>query len=187
MSTSDLHGGRRIALAASCVALNLVAGKVAALLSLPVYFDAVGTILAAALLPLAYAVAAGVVTSLLAWVVVFPTFIFFIGTQAAIALTAALAMRLGAFRRLWSSALAGLVIAAVAALVSTPVAVLVFGGVTLPSITAVNALLIASGQQLWTAVATGGFFIEAIDKTAAAIIAWLVLQRLPARLLAHAR
>jgi energy-coupling factor transport system substrate-specific component len=186
MGTGDFHSGRRIALAASCIALNLMAGKVAALLGLPVYFDAVGTILAAALLPATYAVAAGAATSLLAWVVIYPTFIFFIGTQAAIALVAAAAMRLGAFRRLWSSVLAGLVIAAVAALVSTPVSVLVFGGVTLPSITAVNAVLLAAGQQLWTAVATGGFFIEAIDKTAAAVIAWLVLQRLPQRLVLDA-
>lgn len=177
---------RLIVLAASCTALNLGAGKIAAMLSLPVYLDTIGTILGAALLPPVYAIAVGGASSLLGWVVIHPVYVFYIGTQLAIALVAIMAMRLGAFKSFWTALATGIVIALTAAIVSAPVTVLVFGGVTMPGTTAVNAVLIAAGQNLWRAVLTGSLFIESIDKTATALIAWVLLRRLPSRFLSRA-
>ena len=174
---------RRIILAASLVALNVVLGKVAATFSLPVYLDTVGTILAGALLPWPFAVAVGVSTSAVAGVVIHPAYWYYFFTQAVVASVAVLLLRQGAFGRVWTAALAGLVIAVCAAIVSAPVTVVAFGGVTLSGTTAINAVLLASGQSIWKAVLGGSLIIESLDKVSAAVLAWLVLRRLPADLL----
>ena len=61
--------------------------------------------------------------------------------------------------------------------------VVAFGGVTLSGTTAINAVLLASGQSIWKAVLGGSLIIESLDKVSAAVLAWLVLRRLPADLL----
>lgn len=173
---------RKAFVAASCLALNLSLAKAAALVSLPVYLDCVGTILAAALLPGWLAIAVAAATSLLGAVVINPYFAAYVGTQIVIASLALLSFRLNLFRSWWTAILAGFLIAACAAIVSAPVTVLLFGGVTLSGTTAINAVLIASGQGIWKSVITGGLFIESLDKPTAALLAWLTLRRLPSSL-----
>jgi energy-coupling factor transport system substrate-specific component len=173
---------RWLAIAAACVALDLVAGKVANLLSLPIYLDTIGTVVAAFLLPSWLAVVVGASAAMLGAVVINPVYAFYVGTQIAIALTSVLMIRFVSFRTIWHAGLMGLAIAIVAAVVSAPVTVLVFGGVTVPGATAINAVLIAAGVNLWKAVLTGSLVTETIDKIAAAIIAWILISRLPSRL-----
>lgn len=165
--------------AAGCLALNLSLAKVAALLSLPVYLDTIGTILAASLVawPLAIAVAVG--TSLLGALVINPYFGAYAGTQLAIALVALAAHKYHFFNKWWQAILAGFVIAGVAVIVSAPVTVVLFGGVTLSGTTAINAILLASGRNIWQAVIGGSLFVEILDKPFAAFLAWLALRRLP--------
>lgn len=171
--------------AASLVALNLVMSKVAAALSLPVYLDTIGTIIAAAVLPWWAAVVVGVSTSIGAGVIVHPAFFYYVGTQATIALLAVAFVRMGALRATWTAVLAGFAIAVCAAIVSAPVTVLVFGGVTLGSTTAINAVLMAAGQNIWKSVIGGSLLIESVDKVAACIVASIVLRRLPRSLIAR--
>lgn len=171
---------KAVFIAAACLTLNVVLGKIAAMLSLPVYLDSVGTILAAALLPALYAGAVGVSSSLVAGLVINPYYPPYAGTQLAVALVAVFLCRSGAFRRWWTAILSGLLIGLVSVIVSAPVTVLLFGGVTLSGTTAINAVLIASGHSIWKSVIGGSFFIESVDKPAAALLAYLVLRRLPA-------
>lgn len=171
---------------ASLIALNLVMSKVAATLSLPVYCDSLGTIVAAAILPWWAAVLVGVSTSLGAGLIVHPAFFYYAGTQATIAILAVVFVRMGAMRQLWTAVLAGLAIAVCGAIVSAPVTVLVFGGVTLGGTTAINALLMAAGQSIWKSVLGGSLLIESLDKVAACMVASIVLRRLPRSLIARA-
>lgn len=170
---------RRVLIAAACIALNLSLAKVAALLSLPVYLDSIGTIIAAVLLPWGLALSVGALTSLLGGIVVNPYFAAYVGTQLVIALVAVVCARLGWFQRWLTSLLAGLFIAVAAILASAPVTAVVFGGVTLSGTTAINALLLASGQGIWKSVMAGAAIIESFDKPAASLLAWLILKRLP--------
>jgi len=169
---------RKVFIAAAAIALNLVLGKVAAMASLPVYLDSVGTILAAALIGWA-AVGVGIGTSLLAGFIINPFYPPYAGTQATIAVLAVCLCRLGAFKRWWTAILAGYAIALVAVVVSAPVTVLLFGGVTQSGTTGINALLIAAGANIWKSVLGGSFLIESFDKPAAAATAFLVIRRLP--------
>lgn len=170
---------------ASLIALNLAMSKVAATLSLPVYLDSVGTILAAAMLPWWAVLFVGAATSILAGFVVHPAFFYYVGTQLTIAFIAIGAVRLGAFRQLWTATLSGVVVAVAAALVSAPVTVLVFGGVTLGGTTAINAVLLAAGQNVWQSVLGGSLIVEGLDKVAACLLSAIVLRRLPSAMLAR--
>lgn len=173
---------RSIFLASGCIALNISLAKVAALLSLPVYLDSIGTILGAALLGPWYALSIGVLTSLLGGLVVNPYFAAYVGTQMAIALAAILCVRLGLFRSWWKSLLAGFIVAAVAVIVSAPVTAILFGGVTLSGTTAINAILLASGKNIWQSVIGGSILIESLDKPSAALLASMILSRMPERI-----
>ena len=176
---------RQALIAASCLSINLALAKVAAVLSLPVYLDSIGTIIAAALLPPLAAIIVAVFSSFLGGLIVNPYFAAYVGTQFVIALSALSAMRLGLFRRWWTAIIAGLFIGIIATVVSAPVTVLLFGGVTLSGTTAINAVLLASGRTIWQSVVGGSILVESIDKPTAALMAWLVLGRLPERLHVH--
>lgn len=173
---------RSLLLTSACVALNVGLGKIANMLGLPVSFDTVGTLLAAALLAPRYAMITGVCTNLIATLVTSPYFIAYTGTQVAIAGAAILLRKAGAFRRAWTALLAGLAVGIVSAAVSSPVTAVLFGGVAVPNVTAVNVLLLASGRSLWQSVVTGSLIVESIDKAIAGVLVWLILRRLPARI-----
>lgn len=172
---------RVASLAGVLLALNIGLAKVAALLTLPLFLDSVGTILAGALLPPWYVVGVAVSTSLLGGLVIHPAYPFYACTQVAIALLALVAFRKGLLRKVWTSLLTGALIGLVAAVVSAPVTAVVFGGVTLGGATAINAVLLAAGQNLWKAVIAGSLFVEMLDKPIAALVAHLALKRLPSR------
>ena len=180
MNTSVDHS-RMLAIAAACIALNLAVGKVANLLSLPVYLDTAGTITGAILLNPVLAILVGAATSLLGSVVINPVYAFYAGTQIVVAITAILAIKYGLFKTFWGAAITAVAIAVVAAIASAPVTVLVFGGVTVPGATAINAVLIAAGHNLWQAVITGSLIVEIADKLATTLTAWIIYQRLPFR------
>ncbi|OGA17022.1 MAG: hypothetical protein A3I63_08460 [Betaproteobacteria bacterium RIFCSPLOWO2_02_FULL_66_14] len=174
---------RYLILAASLAALNLALGKVAATLSLPVYLDTIGTIIAAVMMPWRYAVCVGVGTSLLAGIIINPVYPFYAGNQFLIATLAYVFVRFRMFTAWWKAALCGACLALAAAIAAAPVTVLLFGGVTLSGTTAINAVLMAAGNNIWKAVLTGSLVIESIDKIAACLIAWIVLDRLPKEML----
>jgi energy-coupling factor transport system substrate-specific component len=171
---------RTVFIAALLLTLNLVLGKLAATVSLPVYLDSVGTIIAAALVPLPYAIGVGVCTSLAGGLVINPYFPPYAPVQFVIALVAVLLCRAGFLRRWWSALLAGFLIGLAAMITAAPITTVIFGGVTLTGTTAINAVLIASGHSILKSVLGGSFLIESVDKPAAALLAHLVLKRLPA-------
>lgn len=178
---------RLISIAALLLTLNLVLGKVAAALSLPVYLDSVGTILAAALLPPLFAVAVGVSSSLVGGLVINPYFPPYAPVQLVIAITAVLFCRAGCLRRWWTAVLAGFGIGLAAMITAAPITTVLFGGVTLTGTTAINAVFIASGHSILKSVLGGSFLVESVDKPAASLLAFFVLKRLPSFLKAELR
>ncbi len=169
----------RIVLVATFVSLNVGLAKVANLLSLPIYLDTPGTILAAAILPPVWAIVTAVLSSLLGAVVINAVWLYYVGTQIVIALIVIAALRSGLLSSWWKALLTGILVGLAAAVSSAPVTVLVFGGVTVPGPTAINALLIAAGRTLWESVLAGSLLIELVDKPLATLLAWLILERLP--------
>ncbi len=168
------------------VAINLVIGQIVAALLLPVFLDAVGTILVAALVGWRAAVVAGLVSQVLAAVLSgnFAWLPFGV-VQVVIAVYAAGAARAGAFRSLWTALPAGLLLGLIAGATAAPIAYYVFGGATAGGVTAVTTALRALGAPLPVAVAVASMGTDLVDKTIAFGLVCVVLRTLPGHLAAR--
>ena len=162
------------------MAVNLVIGQIVAALLLPVFLDAVGTILVAALVGPRAAIAAGLIAQVLNAVLSgnFSWLPFGI-IQIVIALYAAGAARLGVFKRYATAVPAGLFLGVLAGGVGAPIAYFVFGGVTAGGVTAVTTVLRSLGVPLGVAVASASLSTDILDKTISCALVVAILRGLP--------
>lgn len=179
---------RQVALMGMLVALNVTIGGLVHVIKLPIFLDAIGTVLAALLLGAVPGVIVGVVSFIVAAVVINPVYIWFCGTQAVIALfTYTVALKLSAFSSPFRVVSTGVALGIVAGIVSAPVIVSVFGGVSGSGRDLITAGLVASGQQILKAVAMSGIASEPIDKTLQVLSAFFILKSMPKSLLSQFR
>lgn len=168
------------------VAVNLVIGQLAAALMLPVFLDAVGTILVASLVGWRAAVITGLVSQVLA-AVLSGNFAWlpFALVQVVVAIYAAIVARAGALRSMWSALPAGLVLGLLAGATAAPIAYYVFGGGTAGGVTAVTTALRAFGMPLKAAVYVSSMGTDLLDKTISFGLVCLILRTLPQHLAAR--
>lgn len=179
---------RQLALMAMLVALNVTIGGLVHVIKLPIFLDAIGTIIAVLLLGLVPGVVVGVVSFLVASVLINPVYIWFVGTQAVIAaFTYLLAWRFAAFKSVRRVIPAGIGLGVVAGVVSAPVIVLVFGGVAGSGRDLITAGLISTGQQIFEAVILSGAASEPVDKLLQTLAAFYVVRALPKQVLGQFR
>ena len=179
---------RQLALMSLFIALNIAVGGLVQVIKLPVFLDAIGTILAAVILGLLPGIVVGIVSFLLTAVLLNPVYVWFIGTQAVIAITVYVAAsRFGAFRNWKRAVVLGLVLGVVAGIASAPVIVAVFGGISGSGRDLITAALMKTGSQITKAVLLSGAASEPIDKTLQVLAAFFVLQSMPKRLLGQFR
>lgn len=168
------------------VIVNLVIGQVVAALLLPLFLDAVGTILVAALVGPLAAIAVGLTSQVLMAVLSGNfTWLPFGVIQVLIAVYAWLASRAGAFRRVWTAAPAGLLLGLLAGGTAAPIAYFLFGGATAGGVSAVTTVLRALGLPLPVAVGISSVSTDLLDKTVAFVMVALVLRALPEQLRAR--
>lgn len=175
---------REIPLIALGILLNLVPAAVVSAVKLPVYVDAVGTILITLALGMRAGVVTGVLSFLIGGVTQNPVMPFFAGTQAAIAIYVHLMARHGWFRSVGRIIPCGIGLGIVAAIVSAPVIVRVFGGVTNSGASLIVSYLLASGKSVINSVVLSGLGAEPLDKTAQCLMAFWLLRGIPKSALA---
>ena len=90
------------------IAVNFIGGQVATLLNLPIYLDAIGTMVVAALCGPIYSVATALITGLLMSITA-PTNLIYIGNYLAVGLFSGLFSYWGFFKNVWKSCIAGAV------------------------------------------------------------------------------
>jgi energy-coupling factor transport system substrate-specific component len=193
----------RLVLIALCAALNFAASAIVYLVKIPIYLDSIGVILCALLLAhdrwaafvcsLISALASTVVTSLL----VNPFLPWFIGTEVAISIMAALLVTRGeaAFRArplqpvdfVGRVLIYGIATGIVAAIVSAPVVAYVFGGVTGSGSAFVVGMFLSAGQTLWNATLKSGLIVDPIDKVVQVLFAALLFRATPSDFIALVR
>lgn len=179
---------RQLALMGMLVALNVAVGGIVHVIKLPIFLDSIGTILAAVILGLGGGVVVGVLSFLVAAVLINPVYIWFIGTQAAIAIAVyLLASRLATFKSVPRVVVMGIVLGVVAGIVSAPIIILVFGGVAGSGRDMITAGLISTGQQIYKAVILSGAASEPVDKVLQVLAAFFVLRALPKSVLGQFR
>jgi len=168
------------------VAVNLVMGQIVAALLLPVFLDAVGTILVASLVGPVPAIVVGLTTNVVAAAISGNfTWLPFGVIQVVIAVYAAGAARVGAFRS-WTTALpAGTLLGLIAGGTAAPISLILFGGVTAGGVTLVTAVLRVLGVPLEYAVYVTSIGTDMVDKTLAFGLVFLILRTLPRHLAAR--
>lgn len=165
------------------VALNLTIGTIVHTLKLPIYVDAVGTIIVTVLAGWRIGVATGVLSFLLGGILTNPVLPWFSGTQAAIALYTYIVGTYGGFRTLLRTILSGIGLGVVAGIVSAPVIVYLFGGITGSGASMIVAFLLASGETVFKSVFLSGLAAEPLDKAIQCLLAFWLLRGMPKSIL----
>jgi len=173
----------KLALIPIGIAINIVIGTIAHWLKLPIYLDAIGTILITFIIGWKYGAITGVLSFLLAGILTNPILPFFSLTQIAIAIYIYYFIKKGAFKNIWTTLIIGIGLGIVAGLVSAPVIAYLFGGITGSGRSLITAYLIKSGENLLNSVALSGFASEPLDKTIQIFIAIGIIKSVPKPLL----
>lgn len=162
------------------IALNISFGQLAGSLGLPVYLDALGTVLIAVLAGPAAGAATGVLSNAI-WGLFNPIALPFAAGSAAIGLLAGLAARWGMFRRLYLAPIAGLLTGVVGGLLAAPVAAFMFGAAGTMGTNAIVAAFRAMGDTLLVAATKQGLTSDTIDKLIIFTVVALIVYALPRR------
>lgn len=185
MKTTAIAKNRELTLALIPlgIGINIGVGALMFALKLPIYLDAIGTILITILLGWRAGIITGVLSFVLTSILINPLAIYFIGTQAAIAIYIHWVAQRGGFSNLFKTILSGIGLGIVSAIISAPVIVYLFGGITGNGPSLIVAYLVASGKTILKSVILSGLSIEPIDKTLQCLLALFILKSLPQRTL----
>lgn len=167
------------------IAINVGIGTIVKALSLPLYFDSVGTILATILIGWRYGAVVGILSFVITSIFFNPFAIYFIGTQIAIAIYVHLVGKAGWIRNIFKTTLSGIGLGIVAAIVSAPVIIFLFQGATGNGAALVTSFFVNMGNQIVNSVFMTGFSIEPIDKGLQFILSFFILKSIPLSLLKH--
>ncbi len=105
------------------IGINIAIGTIVLLLKLPIYLDAIGTLIVTMLAGLRAGLLTAVLTQILAGYLVNPVLPYFIPTGAAIAVYIHLVHIKGAFRTVWGTIPAGIGLGLVSGIISAPIIV----------------------------------------------------------------
>jgi len=189
MNTTDSANTRPLATSAAVMALvplgiliNLGIGTIVHLLKLPLFIDAVGTIVVTILIGIRWGVVTGVLSFLIGGIITNPVLPYFSGTQAVIAVVAGLWASHGWFRSVPRTIVVGICVGVAAGIVSAPVIIKLFGGITGSGSGFITAFLLASGKKIVESVILTGISCEPVDKTIQCLLAFWLVRTLPQRL-----
>lgn len=167
------------------IALNMVIGTLAYWLKIPLYLDAIGTILITMLLGWKSGVVVGVLSFLFGGILVNPVLPYFIVTQSVIAIFVYFVLKHGLYRGLSKKIIFGILLGVVTSVVSAPVIVYLFGGITGSGNSLITAYLISAGKSILKAVALSGLASEPLDKLLQTLIAMWIVKAIPEKLLVN--
>jgi energy-coupling factor transport system substrate-specific component len=163
------------------VLLNLGIGTIVNLLKLPIFVDAVGTILVTLLIGWRWGVVTGVLSFLVGGILTNPVLPWFCGTQAVIAVVAGAMASKGWFRTIPRTIVTGILIGVAAGIASAPVIIKLFGGITGSGSGFITSFLLASGKKVLDSVILTGLSCEPLDKTLQCLLVFWFLRTFPVR------
>lgn len=176
---------RTLALVPAAIAINLVIGGLVNALGIPLYLDAIGTILATVLAGPAVGILVGVLGQVLFGLLNGYQWIPFGLIQVLIAVLASAAAARAGFRSLPAALSWGLLTGLLAGTLSSVISYMLFKGVTATGTTAVVTLLTQLGLPLAAAVTVSSLGLDLADKAVAFALVGALLRSLPARMLAR--
>lgn len=177
---------RVIAIIPLAVIANAAIGQIVGSIGIPLYVDAVGTVLIAALAGPAAGLTTGAVSSVV-WGLFNPTALPFAAVGAAVGWMAGAAIRRGAFKAIWRIVVSGAVIGIVAGMLSAPIAAFVYGGTAGVGTGALVSLFREVTGSLISSVTLQSVVSDPLDKIIVLLLVWAIIRALPKRTLATLR
>ncbi|MDR1186886.1 MAG: ECF transporter S component [Bifidobacteriaceae bacterium] len=165
------------------VAINFVGGQLALLLKLPVYLDAIGTILVGAICGPWAGMLTGFLSNAVNAITSPPTFAYVL-CSLGFGLLAGLLGKRGWFRSWWKTLISALGFAIIGGIGGACIAIVLFDGLAVGGAGIVVGGLTALGMDTSTANFVAQFPLDLIDKIPSTLIVYLVIKGLPRRILA---
>ncbi|MBM4761245.1 ECF transporter S component [Bacillus sp. B15-48] len=164
------------------VAINVVIGEIVQILKLPLFLNAIGTVIVGMVAGPWVGLVTGGVTNLVQGLFN-PVSFAFAPVSMAIGFAAGLLSTVGMLKNFKRAIVAGVIITLVTIVVASPIQVLMFGGISGTGSDTFTAVLLASGQQIWTAVITQKLFVESADKIVSVMVAFWIVKKMSDRYL----
>ncbi|MCW2254476.1 energy-coupling factor transport system substrate-specific component [Providencia alcalifaciens] len=181
MTKSPLISSRTLVLIVFSIAINMLGGQISSMIKLPIFLDSIGTLICALLAGPWVALFTGLLTNLLWGLLSGPIAAAFAPVAMMIGLSAGLLARAGGFRTFPRVILSGVVITFALMLVAVPIRTYLFAGTTGSGADFFVAYFHAVGDNLLESVAITVLGANLADKILSALIAWLLVRRLPQR------
>lgn len=181
MTKSPLISSRTLALIVFSIAINMIGGQLSSMLKLPIFLDSIGTLICALLAGPWVALFSGLLTNLLWGLLSGPIAAAFAPVAMMIGLSAGLLARAGGFCTLPRVILSGVVITFALMIVAVPIRTYLFAGTTGSGADFFVAYFHAVGDNLLESVAITVLGANIADKIISALVAWLLVRRLPER------
>ncbi|MHA2788679.1 ECF transporter S component [Corynebacterium sp. S7] len=174
---------RTIAMIPVAIVLNMVIGQIVGAVGIPLYIDAVGTILMAALAGPIAGMSTGVLASVV-WGLLNPAALPFAASQAMTGwLAGVLIHRFGAFKNVFRVVISGLIVGVATALMAAPVAAFVYGGTAGVGTGALVTLFRELNMELLGAVFVQSLISDPLDKVLVMLIVWAAIKAMPKKTL----
>ncbi|WP_342431793.1 ECF transporter S component [Neobacillus sp. FSL H8-0543] len=164
------------------VAINVVISQLVQVLRIPLYLDAIGTMLVAMIAGPWVGMVTGGLTNVIKSIFA-PTELPFAIVSMIIGLTVGYFSIKKMFTSIGKTLIAGIILTLIVIISATPISVLLYGGSTGDASSSVTAVLLASGQQIWEAVFTKNIIVESIDKILSLLITYTIVKKMSDRYL----
>jgi len=161
--------------------LGTAGGVFTQTLRLPLFLDALGTVLVAFVAGPWPALVTGLMTNVLEGVIISPTYFFYSPVNMVMGLVAGYLALYGLAKTYPRLLVTGLLVQASAIVVGAPITVLVFGGVTGAGTDAVIAFFLSTGQGILESVLATDVIFGTIDKVLTVFVSYYVAQSIPGR------
>jgi energy-coupling factor transport system substrate-specific component len=173
-----------MSLPAICIAINLAIGTIVKALSLPVYLDSIGTIMATILIGYRAGIYVGVI-GFVFMSILNPITIYFVFTQASIAIFIGILNKINFFSSSIKIVISGITTGIVSAIVSAPVIYYIFQGATANGASLVTTIFIKLGYSVSESIIFSGLILEPIDKLIQCLIVFYILKNIPKKYLPY--
>lgn len=162
-------------------ALGTAGGVFTQTLRLPIFLDALGTVLVAILAGPWPALLTGLFTNILEGFLINPTYFTYSPVNMAFGLVAGYLFLNGWAKSYVKLFGVGIAVAATGVIIAAPITAFVFGGITGTGSSAVVGFFLATGSNVLESVLQTSIIFEPIDKVLTVFIAYFIAQAIPAR------
>ncbi|AKN30566.1 membrane protein [Clostridium carboxidivorans P7] len=164
----------------AAVGINYIGKLFAGILKLPLWLDAIGTMLASILAGPVVGAVSGAINNVIYGLTMDPISFIYALTSISVGLVLGFLSYKGFVKNAFTAVIAGIIVALVAACVSTPINIAFWGGQTGNLWgDALYAILTAKGQPIWIASFIDELAVDIPDKIATVLISYAIFKGLP--------